>query len=105
MILRIIAFATLICLGFGTFGLANQVSLLPENTLALSSDRSANLDLFIAERHRPMIWGFAIGLTGFGVALVTKDKETAGWGLALGIIGFLWMELQRMELQPTRSLE
>jgi sulfite exporter TauE/SafE len=99
MILRIIAFATLICLGLGTFGLANQVSLLPENTLHLSSDPSANLDLSITEQNRSMILGFGVGLVGCGMALFTEDEDFRAWALALGVLGLLWMELENTSIE------
>ena len=99
MILRIIAFVTLICLGFGTFGLANQVSLLPENTLHLSSGPNANLGLSIAEQDRSVILGLAVGLVGCGMALLTEDEDFRAWALVLGVLGFLWMEIQGTSIE------
>ncbi len=82
MVPRIITFATLICLGLGTFGLANQVSLLPENTLHLSSGPGANLSLSIAEQRRSMLLGLGVGLVGCGMALLTEDEDFQAWPLA-----------------------
>jgi len=93
MILRIIALAIVVCLTLGTFGLANQKSLLPEDTMDLF-----NPSLSITEQRRSMLLGAS--LVGCGLALFIEAGDAPGWVFAVVILGWLWMEMQR-----TPSLE
>jgi hypothetical protein len=94
MILRIIAFAVILCLNLGTFSLANQKST--SNLPTLKWERSVKTRIFL---------GTAIGLAGSIVAATNKEKDIKGDNAALGValVGFGYAFFNWMKLHPPSS--
>jgi len=104
MVLRIIALTIVVCLSLGTFSLAGEKLLLLEDTSHLYSPGPSIAEQLyspgpsIAEQRRSML--LALTLVSFGLGLSIEAGDAPGWVLAVGVLGFLWMQMQ-----STSSLE